>query len=917
MRIERVEFEAIGPFASYYDIDINELGDSALFLIDGPTGAGKSTILDAITFGIYGDTSGSDSDKSRMRSQYAKPNQESWVRVTFSTANGTYRIRRSPEYTKPSTRGKTGESKVNPTAQFQKLDGSKAWKTEFEQIKDSSIAALSAVGLTKAQFAQTVLLPQGEFDKFLKADSKDRQALLSKIFGTELYSRFREALKERASKVDLEIKDLNNKVLQQALAFPVIFTYLDDEVELLKTQATDIALVDELFADLEGVKAFHTGLLATKTEELTESRKSAESALEALQRRKAEADAQAALENVKRLAQESTEALASSISTAIDLAAPLALKLDVKVSWQKHSNSLAVSLGTLETLVGVEEGINARVVARDAQSTDLELKQSVLTYLEDLAKSLPAKKVSLDDEQKQLGILAGGLEKLRAQAEALVTTGETIKKLEDLEIQLPKVQSKAATEAKLALEAEHKRHALNAAKLANMAGALASNLEEGKPCQVCGSVEHPAPAQSSITFASDAELEDAGLAAETLKEKANTSQERLTALSTEIKTLKDNLTIDPAEYASELETVTAALEIAETAAARLEEVNVQTADLQNQIEENLAKMVEVKAEVGVLASELKTTNKALSDDIKKLKVQSSPFESITIRFERTKELAEAIDRVITAEASAKANQAAIKDREADFEKLGQHPDFGNVQGAETANHAAKQAFEEIKTEVDSITKSLRDFGPALDNLKAEVEKRTSLLGGSQQLKNLAKIADGDNPFKQPIDTFVLQSMFRQVLVAANVRFKSLLEGRYSFELDESAKGNSKNQGLGLSVIDAKSGSTRSTTSLSGGEAFCASLSLALGLSDIVRAESGGLAIDTFFIDEGFGSLDGERLNQVNNMLSRLQSEGRTIGLISHVAELKESIQEKIDVKASKVDGPSTLHVNWMSRSGER
>jgi exonuclease SbcC len=209
---------------------------------------------------------------------------------------------------------------------------------------------------------------------------------------------------------------------------------------------------------------------------------------------------------------------------------------------------------------------------------------------------------------------------------------------------------------------------------------------------------------------------------------------------------------------------------------------------------------------------------------------------------------------------------------------------------------------------------LGNYTPARKKLEDAVAERTKLLGGSEQIKNLAKIVDGDNPFRQPLDTFVLQSMFRQVLAAGNLRFQNLLEGRYSFELDEVGSDKRLTQGLGLSVRDRNTGETRNTKTLSGGEAFCASLSLALGLSDIVRAESGGLAIDTFFIDEGFGSLDGERLNQVNNMLSRLQAEGRTIGLISHVTEMKESINEKIDVKPSKTGGPSTLKVNWMSAS---
>jgi exonuclease SbcC len=912
MRIQRIEFEAIGPFAGYYDVDLNELGDSALFLIDGPTGAGKSTILDAITFGIYGDTSGSDSDKSRMRSQYAKPTQESWVRVTFSTANGTYRIRRRPAYKITSTRTKSGTADVLHTAQFQKLDGSNAWKTVSEQIVDSNMSAEEAVGLSKAQFAQTVLLPQGEFDKFLKADSKERQALLSKIFGTELYTRFREALKAKASQVDSDLKDLNNKVLQRALVFTNIYTYFDDEVALLEAQAVDVGRSEELYADLEDLRTFQTDLLKSKSAELEVNRKSAETAMTALQTRKSEFDAQTALEKVKKNARDSKSSLALAIAKAHEVATVLELKLDAKASWQKHSTSLAKSLGALEQLVEVETGIKARVLARSDHAEELEILQSTLADIEALSEALPAEKTKAEAEQKQISEVAKGVEKLRAQAETLAATGVTIKKLEGLEAKLPKAEGKAAKAAEQALEGEVRRHGLYAAKLANMAGALAANLEDGEPCEVCGSVDHPAPAQNSAEIATEAELDEATQEAQELKEKADDAQGQLTAIRTEIKTLKSNLKIEPAKYATELAAVTTALVTAETAATRTETLKNEIADLQGKLEGNLIRLGELKAQVSVLESGLKTTDKNLATDLKKIAAQASPFDTIADRYARTKDLADAISGVIEAEAFEIAAQAAIKEREEDFKKLKQHANFGDVTGAEITYQAAKEAFEALKTEVDSINKSLKDSEPALEKLKVEVERRTSLIGDSQQLKNLARIADGDNPFKQPIDTFVLQSMFRQVLVAANVRFNSLLEGRYSFELDETTKGNSRSQGLGLSVIDAKTGSARSTTSLSGGEAFCASLSLALGLSDIVRAESGGLAIDTFFIDEGFGSLDGERLNQVNNMLTRLQSEGRTIGLISHVAELKESIQEKIDVKAPKTDGPSTLHVNWMT-----
>jgi DNA repair exonuclease SbcCD ATPase subunit len=250
VRIERIEFEAIGPFADAYDIDLTQLGDSSLFLIDGPTGAGKSTILDAITFGIYGDTSGSDTDKSRMRSQYAKANQESWVRITFSTAHGTYRIRRAPAYERPKANGK-GFTESKATAQFQRLDGSDKWVTDFEQVADSGAAAIEAVGLSKAQFSQTVLLPQGEFDKFLKDDSKDRQIVLTKIFGTERFTKFKKLLKLRAAKVESDLNELNSKILQQATPMKSILELSLEDYVIFESLAIDIGSTDSALAFIE------------------------------------------------------------------------------------------------------------------------------------------------------------------------------------------------------------------------------------------------------------------------------------------------------------------------------------------------------------------------------------------------------------------------------------------------------------------------------------------------------------------------------------------------------------------------------------------------------------------------------------------------------------------------------------------
>lgn len=913
MRIERIEFEAIGPFAGKHDIDLNQLGESALFLIDGPTGAGKSTILDAITFAIYGDTSGSESDKSRMRSQYAKPTQESWVRLTFSTPNGTYRIRRSPEFQQPKTRG-VGTRKVNGTAQFQKLDGSNEWVTEFEQITDSSKAALKAVGLTKTQFAQTVLLPQGEFDTFLKSDSKDRQELLSKIFNTERFTKFRENLKARAKAVEAEIAALSNDVVQKASTIDTIFGLFDDESEALRALAKEQTKTKELFDLIESFEIDSKERLIASRAALVVADAAFKLANEDLELRKRELEAQNALEKATAEATATKNEMDAAVMEAKSLAKAHKFEFAEDETWQARSNKVAANLSSLEDLLREEEDLESRQADAQEKSEKLIGATQSLQNYEDLAISLPRESGILEAEKKKLEPSAKKLEKLQSDCEALAETEEAIKVLDGLKAELPKAKKLSSELAEKALKAEEVRHGLVAARLANMAGELAEKLKAGEPCGVCGSLDHPNPTKLSKKAITQEEIDKAESDAKSQAKKANAAKEALTKLNTEIESNTKNLKVKPDEFEAKYAKATAELEKSEEANERIAAIDQEMANLKEKIEKNRELKEREATSVATQSSELATLKKSIAAATEKIAAKASPYKTIAEKFDATEELADAISAVVVADGKYKEKLAVIKEREIDFKKLAKSADFANTAKAQSAVNDSKPEYERLLKLVDGIEKCLKAFTPAYKNLKDAVGARAKLSSGSEQIKNLAKLADGENPLRQPIDTFVLQAMFRQVLEAGNKRFLNLLEGRYTFELDEVGSDGRSKQGLGLSVLDRNTGEKRSTKTLSGGEAFCASLSLALGLSDIVRAESGGLAIDTFFIDEGFGSLDGERLNQVNNMLSRLQAEGRTIGLISHVAEMKETINEKVDVQPSKTDGPSSLKVNWMAET---
>lgn len=910
MRIERIEFEAIGPFAGYFDIDLNELGDSALFLIDGPTGAGKSTILDAITYAIYGDTSGSDSDKSRMRSQFAKPTQESYVRVTFSTPNGTFRIRRSPDFEKAKSRGE-GTTTVKGTAQFQKLDGSNKWVTEFEQVRESSIAALAAVGLTKTQFAQTVLLPQGEFDKFLKSDSKDRQELLSRIFNTGRFTRLREALKSRAKKIDSDKAALDVVVSQHASTIATIFGMFDDDAETVTEFAKDIGKTDELFAFLENYENEVNEFLVSVKADLKKAEANYKKATSDLELRNRELAAKTALDAAQAEAKTAAEALNVLVKEALSQAKSHKFELVEADTWQSRAKKIAAIIDRLSDLLELEESLQGRLEEVEVREEKLTAAFELLSSYETQSTSLPVEKDKLEKEKKELKTEADKVGKLTAEVEALNETAEVISNLENLSGKLPKAEIKATTAAKQAAEAENFRHSLVASRLANMAGEIAQTLVPGEPCEVCGSKEHPNPKKLAKSTASPEEIENAEREATRLSKLAETARQELATLKTQIDSITKNLKVKPDEFEAKFEHVSADLESASKAAARISEIEAAVQILNDKIQANQALLVETGTAVATQKTELDALKKSNEADLKKMRTQASPYKTIAEKLDATEELADSISAVVTTEDAVNGKNAVIAERQKDLDKLAKSPDFAKPEKAQEVLNESKPIYEDLLIKVSDAEGCLENYTPALKKLKDAVSDRTKLLSGSEQIKNLSKLADGDNPFRQPIDTFVLQSMFKQVLEAGNLRFQNLLEGRYSFVLDELGSDKRSAQGLGLSVLDRNTGETRNTKTLSGGEAFCASLSLALGLSDIVRSESGGLAIDTFFIDEGFGSLDGERLNQVNNMLTRLQAEGRTIGLISHVPEMKETISEKIDVKPSKTEGPSTLTVNWM------
>lgn len=912
MRIERIEFEAIGPFADAYDIDLTQLGDSSLFLIDGPTGAGKSTILDSITFGIYGDTSGSDTDKSRMRSQYAKSDQESWVRITFSTANGTFRIRRAPAYERPKANGK-GFTESKATAQFQRLDGSNKWVTEFEQVADSGAAALEAVGLSKAQFSQTVLLPQGEFDKFLKDDSKDRQIVLTKIFGTERFTKFKEGLKNKASKVESDLNELNSRILQQATPIKSILELSLEDYVYFESLVNDVGSTGDALAYVQQKESDLASRLGQAKLSIDKSTEAHNKALAELQLRKLELSRKDALDSANSDLLVAKEKLERCIKATLEIANQASFRFSDDLDWQSRSNLIAQEMSKLEQLLALERTLEERRIDNQLETERLEQDRTSLQGIQTLIDSVPEKRSKLEESRNIQKPLAEQEQELLAKLGSLVEEKRIIETLAELNNELPSLEFSATNLLSEARLAEETRNKLSLERFANMAGELALNLVSGEPCAVCGSLTHPNPTLLGEGSVTKDQVEQSEIDAKIAADLAQKEHEKVTSLKADIKAKSDTLKTDSTVFEEVFGRVSGDLASAKHAAIEIESIESALTKLSENLESYLTKKGSLDSSIATAQTKLDAAKTQFEADYANILANASPYPSIEAKFTATEQLQGSILAVLAAESLVTSKQGAQIERETDFVKLEVGPDFANSEKAEAAIEQTRPKYEADLSEVSKAESAQENLALAIVDLTKALDDRVRHLGDNGHIRNLSEIVSGKNTYNQPLDTFVLQTMFRQVLEAANLRFQSLLEGRYYFELDEIGGDQRKIQGLGLSVREKGSGKSRSARTLSGGESFCASLCLALGLSDIVRSDSGGLAIDTFFIDEGFGSLDGERLNQVTNMLSRLRSEGRTIGLISHVAEMKDALQEKVDVKPSKSEGPSTLTVNWMEQ----
>lgn len=1141
MKLHHLRMKGIGPFRDEVVIDFAALGASGLFLLEGPTGSGKTTILDAVVFALYGSVSGVGSDEGRIRSHFSDPTEPSVVDLVFETGQGIYRVRRTPAYQRAKKRG-TGTTAQNPTAVL--------WRVGSPELISAIVAdaagrgaglepissrpqevgteIMRALGLTREQFTQTVMLPQNEFARFLRADTQQRQAVLERVFGTEVYARVEKRLEEmrKASKREVDtataelqaatarlleasrlsadppdpadgdaaearpadgvgvadgagsadgadsadgvdvaggVGSADGSAASETAGAPERATWADlcarmkDAAERLNLEVLREgagALVER--ARSEAASAEHKHAAARAAEQAARSRAESAKATRVRIERRRELDALITrLRTQRREAEEAQRSLAIDAAArgvisaldrrdqartardravdvldaarvdaqdamGVDAAQTLLARVPASTELLSDGASGAAALtavqdaqqratadaGALRELLEVEKGLSARETKLAEDRTELEDSDTTLTMMRVQAAEMPKARAATEERRQAAEQAAQGHAEatlaVRTAAEAL----QAATRAETHRAELAQAKDTLAQRVSVADQAARTEADLRRRRYAGIAAELASDLEDDAACPVCGSREHPAPAEPSADRVTAPQIEAAeqarqaadrdvsaaerhrDLIAERLQEQEKHAAGHTVQSATEAhKTAQDHLASIEAQQET-LRAITAELANHDQLARELDQqiqkfvldrtaLRERVEHAATQLEQDRARLTRGRGTAGSIAERHETlmgearTAGSLHAALQALIHTQEQFaerttEAVTARTAAQEELdaallgaelgtgldtepgtqagtapgSEAQHPVAQSGASAAPVQAQVvlpeddeglrgvalaAPRRRELQQLLQrHRDEHRrwqdgmaepgireasatdeaLESARAAEHAAAEALTAAQQALEAATGRRataeavhRSTGGAADALRTSTENAARTREHAGAVVRVADLATGTSSDGERIrlSTYVLMRRFEDVIVAANARLANFRRSELELVRDTGARG-ARRTGLDLKVIDRRTDQMRVPETLSGGETFMVSLALALGLADIVTAEAGGVQMETLFIDEGFGSLDPESLEDVVAEIGRLAAHGRTIGVVSHVGEMKSQIAEKIQVR---------------------
>jgi DNA repair protein SbcC/Rad50 len=881
MRPHRLRVTAFGAFAGTEQVAFDDL--EGLFLLHGETGAGKTTLLDAIAFALYGRVPGERGGARRLRSDHATPRTPTEVELEATIGGRRLRVTRRPEQTRPKKSG-TGVTTEPASVRLAELSALGAWESKSTRIGEVDAEIESLMGMSAAQFFQVVLLPQGEFAKFLRADAKDKEALLQKLFGTDRFRKVEDWLADRRRSTEKEVADAEDGLNQLVARIAQAAGGAEPDPAAPKSPAWQAPWAAALAATAAAERDAAAAVVDARKTNLEAAQAAQRQAEQLADRQRRRRDA------LGRWAE--LEATTPEVSLIGQEPAVL----------HAAAQARQAQVGRLEAL---------RAVAREADAEDqnaaaAHARAATLADDLDIAKAEAARRLAARPVAEQArdaaGQAAAALPAARERANAARQVASDCAALVAEHTRRAELREAHLTAREKSLAAQSEALRIRAARIDGMRAELAAQMTDGSPCPVCGSLDHPDPVDATSFPPVSKEVEEAAfkLASDTARA-ADEAGRRLAAADAVLADLTQRLiTAGFAFQAPGAEALTAAesdAERREAEAAELGAAAARLATLQRQLDELDAAIAADKSTLTGLKSE-RTAARA--------EAGAAESRAAARRAEVAAGLGGAGDlgTAITAAtdlAEALARAAAVADLLAD-------PDLGveldppapvadttdAAEAAQRAHDAAVDAHGQARSRADQLTELVPRLDAALDALRPLRERCDQI----RHLADLVNARDGANQYKMTLSSFVLAARLEEVAAAASERLLTMTAGRYSLVHSDARKGNTK-AGLGLLACDAWTGIDRDTATLSGGETFMASLALALGLADVVTAESAGTPMEALFVDEGFGTLDEDTLDEVMNVLDGLRAGGRIVGIVSHVAELRQRIPAQVHVRKGR------------------
>ncbi|MFF5987727.1 AAA family ATPase [Prauserella flavalba] len=977
MRLHRLEVTAFGPYARREVVDFDALGADGLFLLHGDTGAGKTTLLDAVAFALFGAVPGARGQVKRLRCDIADNDTATEVALELSVQGHRLRLVRSPEYQRPKRRG-DGFTTQQATASLTWLGEVPHGQAAegITRIDEVSRTVQRLLGMNAEQFFQVVLLPQGEFARFLRADTTEREQLLERLFGTQRFADaerwFRELRTARGRELDRRrqsVREWLARLAQAAREEPPEDAGSEWALALRRraAEAAAAAREDERLASAARERAEATLQERRTAEERVRRVRAARQRIAALAEQAderarwaaelasarravtvtgpaAEADRQnERFERARAAEATAREALLSTGFAEPD--SPVAVL-------RERAGSLREEAGALAGLVAeAEQQERDRKRLRDLVET-ATYATAQATALGEKLQGLPERARELRLQREQAAAAEVRLDGVRTRESDLVDALSAAKEIPRLE--------RAVTEAvRLEQEATDAYHTartvlldLRERRLAGMAAELATRLGEGEPCPVCGSAEHPAPATATsdpVGEADEAAAAERERAAEQHRAATLTARHQAESKLAAVRERLEGRTAE--ELTDALATVRTELAQLTTLAEGKARLDASVQAVEAEYAELMAQRAEADRSAGVAEEQRRTLAQRVEERERRLDVARGRFadvgerrehlvavvgaldalaEARTVRATEKERLDEQLtavrdavrragfDTVEEALAAARTDarvadlERALADAEAE-EKAARavlaEPELAEVSpDDEVDTEPARLAAEEARTRAESAVATLRAATQRAEEVDGLAERFAAALAelapAEEEFAELDALTDvvngrGQNSRRMSLRSYVLAARLEEVAVAATARLRSMSQGRYSFVHSDAAGSRGTRGGLGLDVLDDYSGAVRPAKTLSGGESFLASLSLALGLADVVAAETGGALLDTLFVDEGFGTLDGQTLDVVMDVLDELRAGGRVVGLVSHVEELRQRIPTRLRIRKSR------------------